>query len=104
MDGALERGSMRIVQVCFEDSAASAYCLAHALNKFTKHQAISIRCTSNYLRYPTMIDASQYSKEAIKNIIEKADVVHFHEQVKPFFDAFDLNKKRLEKAKKLVYF
>lgn len=95
---------MKIVHISYQDLAASGYTLCHAINKLTKHKAINIRFSDTYLRYPTMVDASDYTKEAIRNMLYNADVIHFHLHTKSFYESLKLNPEKLQGKKKLVYF
>ena len=95
---------MKIVQIGFRDTAGSGYCLAHAINKLTRHKAVNIRFIDTYLRYPTMIEAGDYTRQAIRKMLYKADVVHFHIHVKPFFSSLQLNPAKFKDKKTLVYY
>lgn len=95
---------MRIVQIGHRDTAGSAYFLAHAINKLTKHKAVNMRFIDNYMRYPVMIEAGAYSRKAIRKMIYKADVVHFHIHVKPLFTSLRLDPRKFVDKKTLVYY
>jgi len=95
---------LRIVQIGFHDTAGSMFFLSHAINKLTKHKAVSIRFLNDYLRWPTMIEASAYNRSDIRKMLYKADVIHFHIRVKPFFITLRLDPEKIRAKKTLVYY
>ena len=95
---------MKIVQIGFHDTAGSGFFLAHALNKHTKHTAVNIRFIDDYPRFPAMIEAGDYTKDQIRNMLYKADIVHFHINVKPFFTSLRLDPARFKDKKTLIYY
>lgn len=95
---------MRFVQIGDRDTAGSGFSLAHAINKLTRHKAVNIRFISDYMRYPTMIEGGAYSREDIRKMVYKADVVHFHIHVKPLFTSLRLNPKKFRDKTTLVYY
>ena len=95
---------MRIVQIGHRDTAGSAYFLAHAINKLTNHKAVNMRFIDNYMRYPVMIEAGAYSRQAIRKMIYKADIIHFHIHVKPIFTSLRLDPKKFVDKTTLVYY
>lgn len=95
---------MKIVHIAFSDTAGSMFFLCHALNKLTKHQAVAIRFLNNYLRWPVMISATVYQRATIRKMLYKADVIHFHINVKPFFSSLRLDPAKLKDKQILVYY
>ncbi len=99
-----DKTKLKVLNLATQDMAGAGYCLSHALNKLNDVQSINLRTSNNYLNYPSMSEARHYGKEGCKQIVEDADVVIFHSAVRPFFDAFQLDKEKLKAKRKFVYF
>jgi len=95
---------LRTVQIGHRDTAGCGFMLAHAINKLTKHRAINIRFVQNYMRYPCMVEAGNYTPAQMRKMLYKAEVVHFHIHVKPLFVTLRLDPKRFRNKKVLVYY
>lgn len=95
---------MRIVHIGHRETAGSAYCLAHAINKLTKHKAVNIRFIDSYMRYPTLLNGGSLSRETLRKILYKADCVHFHIHVAPFFTSLRLDPNKFRDKTTLVYY
>ena len=95
---------MKILHVGAHDACGSGYWLSRAINRHTEHQAANIRFVDDWSRTPAYIWASRYARKTIKQMIYKADVVHFSINVAPYFSAFDLKKRVMNKKKILVYY
>lgn len=95
---------MKVLHVGIHDTCGSAYMLCRAINRLTKHKAVNIRFVNDYMRWPAFIEGSRYSKQDIKKIIYKADVVHFHIHVKPFFSSLGLDPRKFANKKTFVYY
>ncbi len=99
-----EKTKLKVLNLSTQDMAGAGYSLSHALNKLGDVQSINLRTSNNYLNYPTMAEARFYGKEGCKKIVEDADVVVFHTAVRPFFDAFGLDREKMREKNKFVYF
>ena len=99
-----ERKLLKVLNLSVGDHAGAGYALSHALNKHGDVQSISLRTSNNWLNYPAMGEARVYGKEGCKKLIEAADVVIFHSAVRPFFDAFGLDREVMKTKKKFLYF
>ncbi len=95
---------LRVLNLATQDMAGAGYCLSHALNKIDGVQSINLRTSNNYINYPSMTEARHYGQSGCKAIVEDAEVVVFHTAVRPFIDAFQLDKERLKGKKKFLYF
>jgi hypothetical protein len=95
--------ALKVLNLSTHDMAGAGYCLSHALNKLPDVRSINLRTSNNYINYPSMAEARHYGKDGCKKIVEDADVVVFHSAVRPFFDAFMLDKDKLKDKRKLVY-
>lgn len=84
--------------------AAAAYCLSHAINKLTEHQAINIRTSTSFVQYPSMAEMRDFDIPGIQAMIAKADVVVFHSYIQPILAGLNLTKEMLKGKKVLVYF
>lgn len=94
---------MRIVNLSFQDFAGAAYTLSHAINKCSKHQAINLRSTNNYLNYPAIAQMRDYDAQLCRKMIYAADVIVFHSAVRPFYEGLNLQPAKLKEKKKLLY-
>lgn len=99
-----KKTKLKVLNLGTQDMAGAGYCLSHALNKLGDVQSINLRTSNNYLNYPSMAEARYYGKTGCKKIVEDTDVVIFHTAVRPFFDAFGLDKEKLKAKRKFVYF
>jgi len=95
---------MRIVHIGHRDTAGSGYSLCHAINKLTKHRAVNVRFIDSYMRYPTLLNGGSLSRETLRRILYKADCVHFHINVAPFFTSLRLDPKKFRDKTTLVYY
>ena len=95
---------MKILHIGAHDACGSGYWLSRAINRRTRHFAVNVRFVDDWSRTPAYIWASKYSRQTVRNMIHKADVVHFSIHVKPFFSAFNLNKKIMQEKKIFVYY
>ncbi|MDD5263870.1 MAG: hypothetical protein PHU43_03440 [Candidatus Bipolaricaulis sp.] len=103
-DAPVANTKLKVLNLSTQDMAGAGYCLSHALNKLGDVQSINLRTSNNYINYPSMTEARFYGKDGCKKIVEDADVVIFHSAVRPFFDAFQLDKEKLKAKRKFVYF
>jgi len=99
-----DNSKLKVLNLSTQDMAGAGYCLSHALNKLGDVQSINLRTSNNYINYPSIAEARFYGKEGCKKIVEDADVVVFHTAVRPFFDAFELDREKLKGKRKFVYF
>jgi len=95
---------VKVLNLCFADSAGAAYTLSHALNKQDDISSINLRANNNYLNYPSIAEIRNYNEASCRGMIYEADVLVFHTAVKPFYTALHLDTKRLKDKKKLLYF
>jgi len=95
---------LKILNLCFHDFGGGAYTLSHAINKHTKHHAINLRSTSDYLQFPTLASMKNHTVSGCRRIIEKADVVIYHTAVLPYFKGFALQPKVMAKKKNILFF
>jgi hypothetical protein len=102
--GLEKKAPLKVLNLCISDSGAGAYSLSHALNKRSDVESISLRTSNSWVNYPAMAEARVYGKEGCKKLVEAADVVIFHSAVRPFFDAFNLDKEILKAKRKFLYF
>ncbi len=103
-DCPIANSKLKVLNLSTQDMAGAGYCLSHALNKLGDVQSINLRTSNNYINYPSMTEARYYGKDGCKKIVEDADVVIFHSAVRPFFDAFQLDREKLKEKRKFVYF
>ena len=96
--------TLKILNLSVGDQAGAGYSLSHAFNKREDVQSISLRTSNNWLNYPAMAEARVYGKDGCKKLVEAADVVIFHSAVRPFFDAFGLDREAMRAKKKFLYF
>ncbi len=102
--GPEKKAPLKVLNLCISDSGAGAFSLSHALNKFPDVESISLRTSNSWVNYPAMAEARVYGKEGCKQLVEAADVVIFHSAVRPFFDAFSLDKEVMKTKRKFLYF
>jgi hypothetical protein len=95
---------MRIVHIGHRETAGSAYCLAHAINKLTKHKAVNITFIDSYIHYPRLLSGSSLSRDTIRKILYKANVVHFHIHCAPFFTSLRLDPQKFRDKITLMYY
>lgn len=95
---------MKILNLSFGDAAGSGYTLSHALNKVPGIQSVNLRSSNNYIDYPTIAEMRYYRETECRKMVEAADVIVFHTAVFPFLTGLKLEKDRLSKQKKLLYF
>ena len=95
---------MKIVNLCFHDSGGGAYTLSHAINKLTKHKAINLRSTGDYLRFPTIASMGNYTVTECRNMVYKADVIVYHTVVKPYFIGLSLDQGLIRDKKNILFF
>jgi hypothetical protein len=95
---------VRIVHIGHRETAGSAYCLCHAINKLTKHKAVNIRFIDSYMRYPTFLAGGSLSRETLRKILYKADVIHFHIHCAPFFTSLRLKPEKFKDKITLMYY
>jgi hypothetical protein len=95
---------MKILNLCFQDMAGSAYTLSHAINKHTSHNAINLISTATFAEHPSFAQMQDYSPHACRQMTEKADVIIFHSAVLPYYQGLSLSQKVLEDKKKFLYF
>jgi hypothetical protein len=84
--------------------AGAGYCLSHALNKIDDIESINLRASNNNFDYPTIAEMRFYKEPEARKIVEASDVLIFHTAVLPYLTAMHLQKDRLAKQKKLLYF
>jgi len=95
---------MKIINLCYHDFGGGAYCLSHAINKVTKHQAINLRSTGDYLSFPTIASMADYTVSECRRMIYKADVVIYHTVIQPYFDGLQLDPAKLRDKKNILFF
>lgn len=67
---------MRFVIVNWMDSCGNMYNLATSINKYTKHEAVSINCYVNPPgQFPCMVLADTNNLDEVHELIDKADVI-----------------------------
>jgi len=94
---------LKILNLSFQDFAGVGYCLSHAINKLTDHQAVNIRSNSGYTRYPAIAEMRDYNSATCRQMVYDSDVLIFNTSVQPFFQAFNLDPSKLKDKKKLYY-
>lgn len=95
---------LKILHVGAHDPCGAGFWLSRGINECTKHFAANMRFVDDWSRTPAYIWASKYSQADVKKMFAKADVIHFSDHVKPFFTAFDLDKKLIQQKRVLVYY
>jgi hypothetical protein len=96
---------MKILNLSMHDTAGSAYCLSHAINKnFPEHHAINLRVHDNYMAYPVHLEAENYDAESCRRMVKQSDVLVFHSTVYPFTKGLNITREELAAKKTLVYF
>jgi len=95
---------MKMVNIGFRSTAGAGYFLAHAINRRTKHRAVDVRFITNYIRYPCMVHASDYTKDEIRRMVYKSDVVNFGITAKPLIEGLKIDPRKLEEKTVFVYY
>lgn len=95
---------MKILNLCFADSAGAAYTLSHALNKLDGISSINLRANNNYINYPSIAEIRNYNEASCRGMVYESDIIVFHTAIKPFYTALHLDKKEMKDKKKLLYF
>jgi len=95
---------LKILNLCYTDMAGAAFTLSHAINKYTKHQAISLRGQNNYLSYPAFAEMQDYNVDLCRKMVYNSDVIVFHTVVLPYLEGLGIDHERLKGKKLLVYF
>lgn len=91
------------MNLCFQDFAAAAYTLCHALNKWTRHKAIVLRSSDNVFAFPGIAEMRDYDRDQVRKIVHKADVIIFHSAVAPVFEGLELDPKIIQQKRQILY-
>jgi len=92
---------LKILILEVRDTGGTGYTLAHAINNQTTHQAVNLRAQKSFINYPTIANMGDYDVLQCKKMVDQADVLVFEGVFKPFYEAFDLDPKKLKDKKKL---
>ena len=94
---------MKIAFLAVRDTGGTAYTLAHAVNKITpENQAVNIVSMDTFVKYPVMVNMADYTRSNIREMLYGSDVIVFLGAIHPFYEAFNLRKKRLKDKKKIL--
>jgi len=96
--------ALKIIHIGAHDTGGSGFFSSQAVNNHSHHLSVNIRFVNDWARIPAYIWANRYPREAVRNMLYKADVIHFQIHTKPFFTSLGLDPKIIQKKKTLVWY
>jgi hypothetical protein len=98
------KGGKLIVQIARTNCAGAIWRIHEAINKYTTHtcRTITASDTTNGRKYPS--DVLLHDGKSVRNLIERADVVHFHNWIDHESSEMRLYRELLAKKNKVLQY